>query len=291
MAIRREIVKAHGANAAIVHQQVQWAIDYELATKTAHIPGWFTGTSEELSQLSGLSPDQCRRAMSKLLEADLMEKRKARAKQGDQTCSYRPKDPTVSAVGDSAISGDRDSAGSGDGDIAGSSSSSESKSNTSPSPPEEGESEDGDQPSLFAPGRGGGATTNAELRKRAHRRSPAGAAGREFEVWWERYPEGVRGSKQTAARRYQQRRAEGISPGEIAERLDRYHLARSVYAEEFGKPPSLMRASSFLNGKFELWDHEWTQEEIEDYWPPPPGRSWGGLDMAAAAAKVAKLRG
>ena len=84
--------------------------------------GWFKATADKLAEKTGLSPDQCRRAVRYLIDEGAIEKSQPRAKHGDQTCHYRAVKRLVLAVGDSANSGSGDSANSGSGDSANSSS-------------------------------------------------------------------------------------------------------------------------------------------------------------------------
>jgi len=276
MAIQRDLVQAHGANAAIIHQQITWVIEYGIATDTAHRPGWYTGTSEQLAALTGLSESACRRSMAKLIAAGCVEKQKFRTSQGDHTCSYRPSDPTVSASdeivesrSDEIVESRSDEiVESRSDEIVESTSTPDVEIITSPTPPEEGE-----QPELFA-GADRGATTRAETKQR--KATKASAVSGIFDPLWDRYPrcKGRSIGSKPAALRALTKALKQESSAEILARIDFYALARSAYFEIHQVPAPLMNASTFFNGKHEQWDHEWDREDLE-YWPPPAGREWG----------------
>lgn len=296
MSISREIVRECGANAAIVHQQVGWWIEHEdehgpPKGEDRHAAGWFTGKSERLAEITGLKPDQVRLAMAKLLEAGLMEKRKIRAARTDHTCSYRPVDPWERADPDLGKNPNRsgDSPESRSGDSPESSMSSEISEST-PLPPLEG----GDvEPELSAPGQaalfgpaGGGASTRAEKKARAGSATDIRVKGA-YASWAERYPKGNRGSRPAGERALAKAFRAGASLAEIDEQTARYAAARRAYHEAWAHVgnfwPSLMNASTFLNGKRELFDREWTREDLR-YWPAPAGWSWDDLVTCHDAA-------
>lgn len=282
ISISRDIVATLGANAAIVHQQIAYAIHQGHATRTAHEPGWYTGRSKELANITGLSSDACRRAMTKLLEAGLMEKAKHRSNRTDHTLSYRPIDP---ALVDLAIPPNRsgDSAESGSGDSAESTSPIEDEENPPPNPLQGGGE---DAPGrLFEPGTPNG---GASVRKtRAQRHSNAVAAVEAvFEPWWKGWPNTI--GRQQALKAFAKAvhtkgvdlNGETMTPGILGERLSHYLTARLLYHDHWAErsvegawPTNRLHATTFINSRSAEWDHEWTLEECH-LWPAPNGHEW-----------------
>lgn len=312
MSISRDIVEAHGANAAIVYQQVYYAIAHGLTYGgTAQEGGWYRGTSEQMSSMTGLSPDQCRRAMAKLLEAGLMERHKFRRTQGDQTMSYRPLEPTVLPSGDFANSGSGDFATSASGDFARCTYSSEGKKLPSLNPSHgEGAGNDGPASLLEQPGPPATEATSGRLFETgtrnagvSRRRKPSTSlADAEFESFWTRYPNigGNKGSKSKAKRAFD--KASGLDPmAAIDRQLLNYIDARDRFRQQWGEPAPLIHGSVWLNSRREDFNDRWSDEDLE-FWSRGKPRAaetdpLAGLDFdqlielgeAAAAAGAVPL--
>jgi hypothetical protein len=242
-----------------------------------HRTPYLDASSEDLADLTGLSPDSVRRCMRNLIEAGAIGKERQIGAHGDRKCRYRVlvkagEIPLVERVADPPTRGG-DSANPGGGGSANPSMHSEEQSgNTSPAPPQ---AEGGLQPELFAPGAGGAATVG-------ERQARAGKAGTKlvegaYRAWLERWPKGNRGSVPAGLRAF----AKAVKAGATMEDLDRqavnYQAARVAYHEAWRSVgnywPSLMHCSSFLNGKREMFDHEWGADDLR-YWPAPAGWSW-----------------
>lgn len=98
-----------------------------------------------------------------------------------------------------------------------------------------------------------------------------------YRAWLDRWPKGNRGSVPAGLRAF----SKAITAGAVMDDLDRqarnYQAARVAYHEAWAGVgsywPTLMHCSTFLNGKRDMWDHEWGLDDLR-YWPAPQGWSW-----------------
>lgn len=247
-------------------------------------------SSEDLADLTGLSPDSVRRCMRNLIEAGAIGKERRTGPHGDQKARYRVlvkagaapvterlADPPTRAGG---------SANPGGGGSANPSLHSEEQSENPPLPPPEGGADDGGGGRLFedppaAPDR-------KAKRARTRRGKVAPIVEARYDLWVEGYPRGSqRGSRQDGLAAFAKALEGGDSTGDLEEQLANFVAARVAYHEAWEHLgdywPALMRVATFVNSKRTLWERPWTFEDLA-YWPPPAGRSWAQAKQPGAPA-------
>jgi hypothetical protein len=239
IAVHRDDVKRFGANTAIVLQQIRHYLD-------GVRDEWYEQTSDELGRLCGLSPDQVRRSVKRLIDAGVLESARRHAHRGDQTLSFRIISPGDSATSEMAIPPDV-----GDGDSATSTSSLE-KTKTPPTPPWGGDH----QPGLF------GTEPPADPKPA---KVPTSAT---FERFWESYPSGNRGVKSKAAAKFESLTRKGVTAAALEARLAHYTAARTLAARTYGGEAPVMHASRFLHQDHANWVTPVTgpDDERVTYW-------------------------
>ena len=237
IAVDFDLAESQGLNAAVTHQQIQWAIEAaEFFGVEQHAEGWLTCKLSRLTRFIPLSRDQIWRALQKLEEADLVESKKFRAALGDQTVSYRPIPYRASAIsgdGASAKNRFRASAISSEEDGA------DGTEDSPPTPPGEG-------------------------------KRPSAAAL--FDEWWGKprrpglYPAKV-GSRSKAKERFRQT-LRNWDWDFIATCTRNYAEARDGFHARHGVHPPLLHAETFLNAKerFTDWDEPWSDAKADSFW-------------------------
>lgn len=268
IAIDFDIAKAHGANAAIVHQQVSWWIKNEdHLQRPTHRPGWFTGSAHELAGICPLTTKQIRTAMAVLLDAGLMEKAKIRAQHGDQTCSYRPVDsrsePLDSAFALQGNSGDAPEGKSGDAPEGKCSSLSELLITNDCA------SGDAQVLGLFPD------SIPSQTTKRTRSKPKRRAYGADFLAWWEQYP--LKANKADAWDIWPE-----VDQAAVTVALGHYNASLAAHAEKYpGSVVSPLYATVFLNGRWENWESGiW----LNPYWPKTASKSGGDASSEITAA-------
>jgi DNA-binding transcriptional ArsR family regulator len=221
-----------------------------------HRTEWLEASSEDLADLTGLSPDAVRRNMRALIDAGAIEKERQIGSHGDRKCRYRAlvkagEIPTIGAGGESANPGG-ESANPGGGESADPSLHSEKQSENPPlTPPTGGDATAGGGRLFDDPP----AAPDRRARKTAGKRGkvPPIQAAR-FEVWVTGYPKGSqRGDLQAGLRAFAKALDGGASTGELETELANYVAARNDYRAHWGAPPPLMRVATFLNGPSRIW--------------------------------------
>lgn len=283
IALTPRLIAEFGASGAVVLKQIQYWGEY--------YGGWFEASSWDLADYTGLGPDACRREVKKLVERGAVEKEIRVTGQGMQKCRYR-----LSPVGRRlAIPPGRpgDSAGPGPGDSARPTFSGDERKIIPPSPLEGGEVEPElsapEQPGLFGPG-AGGAVTVGERKARAGGAVDDRIRGAYASWAGIRYPKGDRGNRVKGERALAKAFREGATMAEIDRQTANYAAARVAFHDAWAHVgnywPALMNASTFLNGKRELFDEGWTREDLR-YWPAPAGWSWDDLAVTCHDAVAA----
>lgn len=239
---------------------------YSVLDRHADKSGQSYPSVERLAALLGKSPSRIRALSAELCESGWIEKVPRHGEDGRQTSNLvwlndRPTPPpenrrlpppenergTLLKTGAKPESLDPESLGT-----------------NSPTPLEEGKNGNG---RLFERS---GSPTAAELRRANSNPGITDA----FERWWNDYPTGKRGSKAKAHDAYRRAIGRGITATMFTDHLANYADARSRYRDHFHEWPPLLHGSTFVNSRHPDWDHEWTDEEIADAWPAPPGRTW-----------------
>lgn len=226
-----------GANPATVLKQIHYWAEY-------HKTGWFEASSWDLADLTGLSPDQVRREVKKLVDAGHVEKENRSTNRGEQKCRYRVV-LDLAEVSNRSVSAHGGSAGPRHGDIAGRKPGDSAGPSTKKIRTEEID---------LSPLAGG---HDGQLFD-AGTPEPVKTFDEDFEAWWtlylaERHDTSVPvGSKADTKKKFAARAAEKGTPALFAY-LANYSAARTVAAERFSGPAPLMHAVRFLNNAWEDW--------------------------------------
>lgn len=260
IAIDFDLAAEHGVNAAIVYQQVSWWIQHDKAKREAHRPGWFTGSYEALAEVCPFSVDAVRRAMTKLVDAGLMERDKFRANRGDHTMSYRPVDNSVGGASGDFATSDVEPEPSGDFARSGCGEIPRSRSGDFATSTSYGEVETTTEvPPIVPPANPEPSQLELVPSGGTH---PAPIDG--FDDWWANYPSSK--GKQAARKAWT-----NLGAGHQAQAghaLAHYLAALQTHKARGGTPP-VMHASTFLNGRWEDWLHD---DQPDPAWPAPKGR-------------------
>jgi hypothetical protein len=226
-----QLIKLLGGDgdAAIVIQQIHHWAQYNGTN------GWFEASSWDLANLTGFSPDKCRRLVAKLLDAGHVEKQNHRTSRGEQKARYRATINPRAMV--SANHAPGDSAGRGHGDSAGPTSSSDKEVTLIRA--------SGDAPALFAlPGTDGAApVTKPKKRRKPVRREYSV----EFEAFWQGYPE--KANKADAYDYWLE-----LDPAAVLAARDNYVASLAAFAAQYpASEVTPLYGKNFLDGKWENW--------------------------------------
>jgi hypothetical protein len=269
--ISYDLAQEHGVNAAIVHQQVtHWAAQDGAMALPGREAGWFTGSAEQLAKLCPITVKQIRTAMATLLAAGLMEKAKFRSSTGDQTCSYRPVEYRKPSDQPFALQGKSGSAPQGKSTFA-------LQGNCTSLLEEE----------IFTTRASGDAQVVVEMFPATDSPPPAPskrkpkAARRDYDTgflaWWAKYP-----NKLNKADAWELWKL--VDHQAVDTALGHYLTSIATHEAQYpGAKVSPLYATTFLNGRWENWEHGPCPNP---YWPKTGDT---GEDVAEACALAKKL--